>query len=164
MLCQFLRYSKVTPSHTCRHVFVSFLHPNLQHMEVPRRGVTSELQLKPVPQPLQTGAASETCAEALQQRRIPNPLSEVTDRTCVRRHVEFLTCWATARIPIYTLFSHYLPFRCVPRDWISFPGLYGRTSSLIHPQCKGLHLPTPNSRPWVCGWAAGLFPLFGRRE
>ena len=44
------------------------------------------------------------------------------------------------------LFSYYLPSCSIPRDWIWFPGLYSRTSWLIHSECNSLHLLTPNSQ------------------
>ena len=48
---------------------------------------------------------------------------------------------------IYILpFLYYLPSWSLLRDWIEFPGLYSRTSSLIHFKCNSLHLLTPNSQ------------------
>ena len=65
------------------YLFIVFLGPHLQHMEVPRLGVKSELQL-----PADTTATavldlSRVCDphHSSQQHRILNPLSEARDRT-----------------------------------------------------------------------------------
>ena len=47
------------------------------------------------------------------------------------------------RYPFF--FSCDLPSGSIPRDCVEFPVLYSRTSLLIHSQCSGLHLLTPNS-------------------
>ena len=61
--------------------FFVFLGPNLQHMEVPRLGVKSELQL-----PVDTRATAKpdpSCVcdrhHSSRQRRILNPLSKARD-------------------------------------------------------------------------------------
>ena len=59
-----------------------FLHP--WHMEVPRLGFKSELQLKLTPQPYQhqTQAAS-VIYTSLWQHQSLNPLSKARDRICI---------------------------------------------------------------------------------
>ena len=60
-----------------------FLGPHLQHMQVPRLGVESELQLPAYA----TATRDQSCVFNLhhrsQQRQIPDPLSKARDRTCV---------------------------------------------------------------------------------
>ena len=55
--------------------FFFFLGLYLQHMEVPRLGVKSELWLWPTPQPQQLGIRATSATYSLQQHRILNPLS-----------------------------------------------------------------------------------------
>ena len=63
--------------------FFFFLGLHLQHLEVPRLEVKSELQLRPTPQPEQLPDLSHICDlhRSLQQNQILNPLRE--DRTCI---------------------------------------------------------------------------------
>uniref|UniRef100_A0A8D1DAL5 Uncharacterized protein n=1 Tax=Sus scrofa TaxID=9823 RepID=A0A8D1DAL5_PIG len=65
--------------------FFCFLGPLLWHMEVPRLGVESELQLPAYTTATATPDPSRVCDlhYSSQQRRILNPLSEARDRTCV---------------------------------------------------------------------------------
>ena len=67
----------------CLFVCFCFLRPHTEHMEIPRLGVESELQLQ-----AHTTAAwdpSHICdlRHSSLQRWILNPLSEVRDQTCV---------------------------------------------------------------------------------
>ena len=59
--------------------FFLWLHPG--HMEVPRLGVNSELQLTAYTIAAVTQDLSHICdlCHSLQQHRIPNPLSEARD-------------------------------------------------------------------------------------
>ena len=60
-----------------------FLGPHLQHMEVPRLGVQSELQLLAYTIAAATPDLSHVCNphHGSRQRQIPNPLSESRDQT-----------------------------------------------------------------------------------
>ena len=59
------------------------LHP--RHMEVPRLGVQSELQLPTYAMATATSDPSRVCDQHLssRQRQILNPLSKVRDQTCI---------------------------------------------------------------------------------
>ena len=63
--------------------FFFFLWPHLQHMEVPRLGVESELQ--PLAYTMATATQDPSCVcdlpHSSRQHRILNPLSEARDRT-----------------------------------------------------------------------------------
>ena len=74
------------------------LGPHLQHMEVPRLGVESELQLLAYTTATAIPDPSGVCDlhYSSWQRRILNPLSKDRDRTCnlmVPSQIRF--CWAT---------------------------------------------------------------------
>ena len=60
-----------------------FLESHLRHMEVPRLGVKSELQLLAYATATATRNLSHVCdlPHSLQQNRIPHPLSEARDQT-----------------------------------------------------------------------------------
>ena len=80
-----------------------FLGPHLWHMEVPRLGAESELQLPAYTTATATPDPSRVCDlhHSSQQRRILNPLSKARDRTLnliVSRWVHF--CCTTMRTPI----------------------------------------------------------------
>ena len=64
--------------------FLPFLWPHLQHLEVPRLGVKSELLLPACARATATQDPSHTCNlhHSSQQCQILNPLSEARDRTC----------------------------------------------------------------------------------
>ena len=61
----------------------SWLH--LQHMEVPRLGVESELQLLAYSTATATPDPRHVCSlcHSLQQRQMLNPLNEARDQTCI---------------------------------------------------------------------------------
>ena len=62
--------------------FFSFLGPHLQHMEVPRPGVESELQLPAYP----TAIATATTKSEPRLQPIPkllNPMSKARDQSCI---------------------------------------------------------------------------------
>ena len=63
--------------------FLSFLGPHLQHMEVPRLGVQSELQLPAYATVTATQDLSRVCDlhHSSQQHRVLNPLSKARDPT-----------------------------------------------------------------------------------
>ena len=96
--------------------FLSLLHP--QHMEVPRLGGKSELQL-PVYTTV-TGIQELShiynlhCS--LQPCQILNPLSEARDQTCILIHghyVRFLTRWAKTGTP-RSCFLKAMTQNCTP--------------------------------------------------
>ena len=66
-----------------KNFFFGFLGPHLRHMEVPRLGVQSELQLPAYSTATAMGDPSLVCNlhHSSQQYRIPNPLSKTWDRT-----------------------------------------------------------------------------------
>ena len=68
----------------CFFIFI-FLGPRWQHMEVPRLGVESELQLPVYTTAVAMPDLSHTCNlhHSSRQRRIPDPLSKARDQTCV---------------------------------------------------------------------------------
>ena len=78
-----------------------FLGPHLWHMEVPRLGVKSELQLPAYTTATATPDPSLVCDLhcCLLQCQILNPLIEVRDWTFIFILVWFLTCWATVGTP-----------------------------------------------------------------
>ena len=68
--------------------FLVFLEPHLWHMEVPRLGVQSELQLPAYTTATATWGPSRVCnlQHSSQQRWVLNPLSKAKDRTCILMH------------------------------------------------------------------------------
>ena len=66
-------------------VFLPFLGPLLRHIEIPRLGVQSELQLPAYARATATQDPSRVCDlhHSSQQHRILNPLGKARDRTCV---------------------------------------------------------------------------------
>ena len=83
--------------------FFSFLGPNLQHMEISRLGVESELQLLAYVTAIATWNPSHVCDlyHSSWQCWIVNPLNEARDRTCVLMG----TCqvpyhWAAVELPL----------------------------------------------------------------
>ena len=68
-----------------------FLGPLLQHMEVPRLGVESELQLPASTTATATQDPSRVCDLGcdLQQHQILNPLSEATDQIHILTDASF---------------------------------------------------------------------------
>ena len=68
------------------HFFPFFLQQYLWHMEVPRLGAESELQLQAYATPTALPDPSHICANgrlSLHQHRILNPLSKARDQTCI---------------------------------------------------------------------------------
>ena len=65
----------------------------------------------------------------------------------VHTHIQHIYIHTHTHTYIHThiFFSYYLPSCSVLQDWIQFPVLYSRTSSLIHSKCNSLYLLTPNS-------------------
>ena len=63
--------------------FCCFLGPHLQHMEVPRLGVESKLQLSPYATTTETWDPSLICDlhDSSEQYWIPDPLSKAMDQT-----------------------------------------------------------------------------------
>ena len=87
--------------------FFVFLGPHSQHMEVPRLGVKSELQLPASTRATATEDLSRVCDlhQSAQQPRILNPLSEARNRTCnlvIPSQIRF--CCATTGTPHTFLF------------------------------------------------------------
>ena len=69
----------------CFVLFFCFLGPHLQHMDVSRPGVKSELQLPAYTTAIATPDPSRICNlhHSSWQQRIRNPLSKDRDRTCI---------------------------------------------------------------------------------
>ena len=81
--------------------------PDLQHMEVPRLGAESELQLPACTTATATPDPSHVCNlhHGSQQRQILNPLTKVNDQTCnlmIPSQIHF--CCAMTGTPL----NHYL--------------------------------------------------------
>ena len=79
-------------------LFLVFLGPHLQHMEIPRRGVKSELQL--LAYIIATAMPDPSCICSLDhsswQPWILNPLSEARDQTCFLEDAnQICFLWAT---------------------------------------------------------------------
>ena len=88
------------------YIFPPFLGLHLQHMEVPRLGVTLELSLPAYATATATPDPSHSCKlhHCLWQRWILNPLSEARDRTHVLMDTGWVRyCWAMTG----TLFTFY---------------------------------------------------------
>ena len=86
----------------CFFFFFFFLGPYMLHMEVPRLGVESELELLAYTTVIATLDLSCICSlcRSFRQCRILNPLNEATHSH--RDYVEFLTHWATMGNPHIT--------------------------------------------------------------
>ena len=98
-----------------------FLGPHLQHVEVPRLGVQSELQLLAYTTTTATLDLSRGCDlyHGSWQRWILNPLSETRDWTCVLMDTsQDLYHWAMTRTPL-TLSLVFI-FFVVSRGWRSY--------------------------------------------
>ena len=83
-------------------LFFCFLGPHSWHMEVPRLGVKSQLQLPAYTTAIATWDPSLACDlnHSLRERQIPDPLSESRDRIRIlmdSRQICF--CWAMMRTP-----------------------------------------------------------------
>ena len=107
-------------------LFYCFLGLHLRHMEVPRLGVQSELQLSAYTTATATQDPSQVCdlPHSSRQCRILNALREARDRTCglkVPSRVCF--CCATTGTPCFQ----------------PAPDSFTQTSNL---RCRGLELPT----------------------
>ena len=92
---------------------------HLQHMEVPRLGVKSELQLPAYITSTAMLELSFTCNLhcSSQQHQILNPLSKARDRTCILMNTsQICFCWATMGTP-----SLHIKFWCVvfPPSFVS---------------------------------------------
>ena len=82
--------------------FFFFLGPHLWHMEIPRLGVKSELQLPTYTTDTATRDPSHICnlCCSLRQHQILSPMREARDQTRILTDtVRFLTLWATRGIP-----------------------------------------------------------------
>ena len=143
MLCQFLLYSKVTQYIHILFLsfflsfFFFFLGPHPRHMEVPRLGVESELQLPAYATATATATPDPSCVcdlhDSSRQRQILKAMGEARDRTqnlMVPSRIRF-RCATTGTPPS----SCSLPSRSIPRDWRAFPVLYSRTSLFMHSKC-----------------------------
>ena len=82
--------------------FFGILGPQLQHMEVPRLGVESELQMPAYTTATATQDLSGICNlhHSSWQRQIPDPLSEARDRTLILMDTSRIRfCCATMGTP-----------------------------------------------------------------
>ena len=88
----------------CFGLFV-FLGLHLQHTEVPRLGVKSELWPPAYTTATATWDLSCVCKlhHSSQQRRILNPLNKARDWICILMDVVgFINCWTTAETPVFS--------------------------------------------------------------
>ena len=100
-------------------MYFCFLGPYLRHMEVPRLGVKSELQVPAYT--IATRDQSYVCNphHSSHWRKIPNPLSEARDRTCILMDTSRISfCRATIGIPIIIVLKFYIHTHSI---W-KFPG------------------------------------------
>ena len=82
------------------YLFTCFSGPHPQHMEVPRLGIQSELQLLTYTTATAMPDLSCVCDlhHSSRQRRILNLLSEANDQTCILMDTNWAHyCWATTR-------------------------------------------------------------------
>ena len=109
-------------------LFFVFLGPHPQHMEVPRLGVESELQLPAyaIGTAMQDQSHVYDLHHSSRQRRIPNPLSKARDRThnlMVPRQIHFC-CAMTGTPPVTILFFLSFVVVVVAISWAA-PAAYG---------------------------------------
>ena len=84
-------------------IWFCFLGLNMWHMDVPRLGVKSELELPDYATATATWDLSFVCHlhQSSQQHWIVNLLSEARDRTCVVMHTSWICYrWATTGTPV----------------------------------------------------------------
>ena len=80
-----------------------FLQPHPRHMEVPGLGVESDLQLPAYATAIAMPDPSHACDlhHSSRQHRIPNPLSEARDQTCILIDtIQICFCWAMTGTPV----------------------------------------------------------------
>ena len=85
-----------------------FLDLHLQHMEVPRLEVVSELQLPAHATVTATRDPSRVCDlhHSARQCWILNPLSEVRDQTCIHMDASQIHfCWSTTGTPLQSFWN-----------------------------------------------------------
>ena len=85
-------------------VFFVFLGPHSQHVEVPRLGVQSELQLRAYARATAMPDPSHVCDlhHSSQQHWILNPLRKARDGTCILMETSWIVSSAPRReLPIY---------------------------------------------------------------
>ena len=91
------------------YLFIAFLGPPLRHLEVPRLGVESELQLSAYTTATAMPDLSPTCElhTSSRQRRIPDPLREARDRTHILMDISQVRfCCATTGTLNHIFFTH----------------------------------------------------------
>ena len=91
--------------------FFVFLGPHPQHIEVPKLGVESQLQLLAYTLATATPDPSHVwdLNRSSQQHWILNPLSEWRNRTCIFMDANQIRFhWATTGTPIFHILFHYL--------------------------------------------------------
>ena len=120
--------------------FFGFLGPHLQHMEVPRLGVQSELPLPAYTTATATPDLSHIyhLPRSSRQRQIPNPLSEARDRTCnlmVLSRIcfpcammgtpqsSFFSCQMEAHFLLSTAAAHFICLVPLPGSFVQTPAL-----------------------------------------
>ena len=98
----------IMSTQTFLFLFFAFLGPHLQHMEVPRLGVKSELQLLACITATATWDPSSICDlyHSSQQHWILHPLSEARDQT----HILMDTSWVLYHLAtlVTSYFRHFL--------------------------------------------------------
>ena len=133
-----------------------FLGPHPRHMEIPRLGIESELQLLAYPTATATQDPSRVCnlPHSSRQRQILSPLNKARDRT----HNLMVPSWicfhgTTTGTPVYILFLllssvlfHHKWLDVVPCGPWSFDSIrnsaFPRMSQFWnHPVCRFLRLP-----------------------
>ena len=133
-----------------------FLQAHLQHMEVPGLGVELELQLRPVPQPLQhQSCLCDLCCSLRQHRNLnPTEQGQVSNLYLHRDNIGSLTCCATRGTPIL----HFSQWQCQILNLLS----HERTLSTISPLMSILQSPSQTILPKIIrpvSYSQGLFSL-----
>ena len=103
-------------------IYFVFLGLHLWHIEVPRLGVESELQL--LAHATATRDPSHICDlhRSLWQRWIHNPLSKARDGICILMHTsQILFCWATMGTPKLVVFNLLISFTYISHPCTPLP-------------------------------------------
>ena len=139
MLGQFLLYRSAIHTH---FFFFFFLQLFLRHMEVPRLGGESELQLLAYTTARAMPGLNCICnlCHNLWQCWILNPLSEARDWSASSWRLYWVLNPLSHIGNSYILFSYSFPLWSIIGDWIWFPVLYGRTLWFIYFLFSNLYL------------------------
>ena len=130
--------------------FFCFLGPHLGHIEAPRLGVESELQLPSYTTATATSDPSCVCNlyHSSRQRRILNPLSGARDGTHILMDIsQICYCWATTgtlHIPFleFLFFLNLYPEVELLGYMVALILVFWGTSILFYPMAVPIYIPT----------------------